>query len=106
MLDHDLGDALLRLDLSPQTDPPTTQVERIIDTDRRRVKRWTRIAIALWILAAIGAMIIFVMGGLTFPMIAKLIMEENQAKVAAGHAAASAANGKVVKQPLGTLEEP
>ena len=42
MLDKNVGDALLKLDLSPQTDPPTSQVERIIDADQRRVKRWTR----------------------------------------------------------------
>jgi hypothetical protein len=47
MLDKNVGDALLKLDLAPQSDPPTAQVERIIDTDRRRVKRWTRIAVAL-----------------------------------------------------------
>src|SRR3954470_17754246 len=83
MLDKNVGDALLKLDLSPQSDPPTKQVERIIDADQRRVKRWTRIAIALWVLAALGAFLIFVMGALTFPMIAKMIMDENEAKAAA-----------------------
>ncbi len=85
MLDENLGDALLKLDLSPRSDPPTAQIERIIDTDRRRVKRWTRIAVALWIVAALGAMFIFCMGGLTFPVIAKMVMEEN-AKASAGAA--------------------
>src|SRR3954452_19082096 len=106
MLDNDLGDALLRLDLSPKSDPPTGQVERIIDTDRRRVKRWTRIAIALWILAALGAVIIFVMGGLTFPMIAKLIMDENQAKAAGTNQTAKALHGKNADEVLGTLDNP
>lgn len=78
MLDKNVGDALLRLDLTPSHDPPTEQVERIIEADRRRVARWTRIAIALWVLAALGALFIFVMGGLAFPVIAKLLMEENQ----------------------------
>ena len=78
MLDKDVGDALLKLDLSPQTDAPVSQVERIIETDRNRVKRWTRISIALWILAALGAFLIFVMGGLTFPVIAKLLAEKGQ----------------------------
>ena len=91
MLDKNVGDALLRLDLSPQSDPPTAQVERIIDADHRRVKRWTRIAVALWIFAALGAVFIFIMGGLTFPMIAKLIMEENRAIAAAGDVAAAQA---------------
>lgn len=82
-LDKNVGEALLRLDLSPQADPPFVQIERIIDVDRRRVKRWTRISIALWIIAALGAMVIFVMGGLAFPMIARLVMQEKQSKVAA-----------------------
>jgi hypothetical protein len=104
MLDKNVGDALLRLDLSPQSDPPTAQVERIIDADHRRVKRWTRIAVALWIFAALGAVFIFVMGGLTFPMIAKLIMEENRAIAAAGDIAAAQAENS--KAPRATLENP
>jgi hypothetical protein len=107
MLDKNVGDALLKLDLSPPTDPPSTQLERIIDADQRRVKRWTRIAIALWILAALGALFIFIMGGLTFPAIAQMIMEENKASAAAGDAPAGAANhSKNAKPPRGTLEEP
>src|SRR5262245_60190922 len=104
MLDKNVGDALLKLDLSPQNDPPSAQVERIIDADQRRVRRWTRIAIALWILAALGAVLIFVMGGLTFPAIAKMIMEENKAKAAAGNVDAKAAdqdkNSDPAREPL------
>jgi hypothetical protein len=107
MLDKSVGDALLKLDLSPQTEPPTAQVERIIDADRRRVKRWTRIAVALWVFAALGALLIFVIGGLTFPLIAKMIMEENEAAAAAGDAADGAADhGKDATPKRGTLEEP
>jgi hypothetical protein len=76
MLDKDVGDALLKLDLSPQTDAPTAQIERIIEADRRHVKRWTRISIALWILAAAGAIAIFVIGGCTFPVIANLVADK------------------------------
>jgi hypothetical protein len=107
MLDKTVGDALLKLDLSPQADPPTSQVERIIDADQRRVKRWTRIAVALWIFAALGAFLIFLIGSLTFPMIAHMIMEENKAAAAAANAAAGAADhGKDAKPPRGTLEQP
>src|SRR6476620_11767310 len=91
MLDKNVGDALLKLDLSPPTDTPTSQIERIIDNDRRRVQRWTRIAIALWILAAVGAFLIFIMGALAFPAIAKMIMDENQAKVVEGSTKAGVA---------------
>jgi hypothetical protein len=108
MLDKNVGDALLRLDLSPPSETPTTQVERIIDTDRRRVKRWTRIAVALWIFAAIGALTIFVMGSLVFPMIAHMIMNENEAAAAAGAAkdGKDTADAHKAEQPRGTLEEP
>jgi hypothetical protein len=108
MLDKNVGDALLKLDLSPQSDPPSTQVERIIDADRRRVQRWTRIAITLWVFAALGAVLIFVMGGLTFPMIAQLIMDENKAKAAAsaGTGAKPTNDQKAVKTADGTLEVP
>ena len=103
MLDKNVGDALLKLDLSPPTDPPAAQIERIIDIDRRRVTRWTRIAIALWIFAALGAIVIFIMGGLAFPAIAKMIIQENQAKA---KVSAAAEKDKTTKPPHGTLEEP
>ena len=107
MLDKNVGDALLKLDLSPQTDAPSAQIERIIDTDRRRVQRWTRIAVALWVLAALGAFLIFVMGGLTFPAIAKLIMEENKAKAAGENVGAKAADqNKHLDPAREPLDEP
>jgi hypothetical protein len=109
VLDKNVGDALLKLDLTPPSETPTSQIERIIDTDRRRVQRWTRIAIALWVLAAVGAFVIFVIGGLTFPMIAKLIMDENKAKAKAAAAAVDAKpakNEKAANASDGTLEEP
>jgi hypothetical protein len=78
MLDKDVGEELLKLDLSPKADAPANQIERILDADRRYLKRWTRISITLWILAALGAMVIFVMGGMAFPMIAKLLAEKGE----------------------------
>jgi hypothetical protein len=78
MLDKDVGDQLLKLDLAPHADAPAGQVERIIDADRRRVRRWTRVSIALWILAAAGAITIFVIGGMVFPLIAKLLAEKGE----------------------------
>src|SRR3954454_167308 len=107
MLDKNVGDALLKLDLSPQTDAPSTQIERIIDSDRRRVKRWTRIAVALWVLAALGAFIIFIMGAMTFPAIAKLIMEENKAKAAGENIDVKApVQGKRLDPAREPLDEP
>lgn len=106
MLDKNVGDALLRLDLSPSSDPPTDQVERIIDADRRRVTRWTRIAIALWVLAALGAVFIFVMGGLAFPVIAKLLMEEKQAVAAGKESSAHKETAKDAAEDEGPLDNP
>src|SRR5215213_8211292 len=106
MLDKNIGDALLRLDLSPPSDLPASQVERIIDTDRRRVTRWTRVAVVLWILAALGAVFIFVIGGLAFPVIAKLLMEEKQAAVAGKDPRAKNADANDFADDEGPLENP
>jgi hypothetical protein len=81
---------------------PTAQIERIVDTDRRRVKSWTRIAVALWVFAALGAVFIFLLGAVTFPAIAQSIMEENAAKTSE----ASTENSKNTDKELGTLEKP
>src|SRR5262249_16960317 len=78
MLDRDVGEELLKLDLSPKTEAPANQIERILDADRRRVRRWTRVSIALWILAGVGAVLIFVIGGMTFPVIAKLLAQKGE----------------------------
>jgi hypothetical protein len=106
MLDKNVGDALLKLDLSPPTEAPSTQIERIIDTDRRRVQRWTRIAFTLWILAALGAFWIFIIGGLTFPAIAQMIMDENKAQVARGQGAKTTEAVKEIDPEKGPLEDP
>jgi hypothetical protein len=107
MLDKNVGDALLKLDLSPPTDAPTAQIERIIDADRRRVQRWTRIAIGLWILAALGAFIIFVIGGLAMHAIAEAMMKENKAQVAAGQPGAKATEAvKPIDPEKGPLDKP
>ena len=78
MLDKDVGDELLKLELSPKAEAPANQIERIIDADRRQVQRWTRVSIALWILAALGAITILIMGGFAFPVIAKLLAEKGE----------------------------
>jgi hypothetical protein len=78
MLDRDLGEALLKLDLSPPAEAPAAQVERVIDADRQHVRRWARISIALWILAALGGLAVFVVGGLAFPVIARMLVEKGE----------------------------
>jgi hypothetical protein len=101
VLDKNVGDALLKLDLTPRTEAPSSQVDRIIDADRRRVQRWTRTAVALWILAALGAISIFFMGCVMFPIVSKLIDEEKQAK----RVVEVVGPGKEVKVPAGDTTE-
>ncbi|HVW37694.1 MAG TPA: hypothetical protein VHB99_10330, partial [Pirellulales bacterium] len=76
--DQKMGEALLQLDLAPAARPAVGQVERMIESDRRRVRWLTRLTIALWIMAAAGAVLIFVGGGLVFPMIAKLLKQAGE----------------------------
>ena len=82
MLDKDVGDALLRIDLTSPSTAPSAQLDRIMLADQRRVQCWMRISVTLWVLAALGALGIFVMGGLTFPVIAKLLMERGEGSLA------------------------
>ena len=78
MSDKDLGDALLNLDLTPRVNPTASEVDRLIEADRRRVKWLTRMTVCLWFLAAAGALVIFVWGALVFPMIAKALKEAGE----------------------------
>jgi hypothetical protein len=79
MSDKNLGDALLKLDLTPGSQ--NAEIERIIDSDRRKIKWLTRATISLWILAASGALLVFVFGGLVFPMIAKLLKQAGEGSI-------------------------
>jgi hypothetical protein len=81
MSDKDLGDALLKLNLTPPAVPTLPEVERIIEADRRRIKWLTRITVGLWILAFIGAFLIFVGGGFVFPMIAKMLNQAGEGSI-------------------------
>jgi hypothetical protein len=81
MSDKDLGDALLKLNLTPQAVPINPEVERIIDSDRRWIKWLTRITVTLWIVAFLGALGIFIGGGLVFPMIAKMLKQAGDGSI-------------------------
>lgn len=76
--DKKLGDALMNLDLSSTVGSLDPQIERAIDSERRRMKWLTRATVGLWALAAAGALLVFVVGGLVFPMIAKLLQEAGE----------------------------
>jgi hypothetical protein len=81
MSDKDLGDALLKLNLTPQAVPKSPEVERIIESDRRRIKWLTRITVTLWIVAFLGALAIFIGGGLVFPVIAKMLEHAGEGSI-------------------------
>lgn len=83
MSDKTLGDALLKLDLSPPALPSSAQVAEIIDRDRRRMKWLSRCTVALWIVAAMGTITVFVLGGLTFPQIARALREAGEGSMEA-----------------------
>jgi uncharacterized membrane protein len=82
MSDKDLGKALLKFDLTPPDAAAAVQVDRIIEDDRRRVQWLARLAVALWILAAVGALSIAVGSGFVFPAIAKALNEKAQTEQA------------------------
>jgi hypothetical protein len=74
MSDKDLGRALLDLDSNKLAEMPATreQTWRILDGDRRRVRRWTIVTIALWAAALLMVLFMLVAYGLVFPLQAKL----------------------------------
>jgi hypothetical protein len=81
MSDRILGEALLQLNLTPPAVPTSVEVERIIEADRRRIRWHTRITVALWILAFLGMLAIFVGGGFVFPMIAKMLKQADEGSI-------------------------
>ena len=83
MPDKDLGKALLKLDLTPPDAAAHVQLDRIVEDDRRRMQWLARIAVALWILAAVGILSIAIGSGFVFPAIAKALNERGQEEAAA-----------------------
>jgi hypothetical protein len=93
MSDKDLGRALLDLDSSKLAETPASreQTWRILDSDRRRVRRWTIVTIGLWAAALSMVLFMLVAYGLVFPLQAKLAGYEH----ADGAAAATGATPSV-----------
>jgi len=74
MSEKELGQALLDLDSQKLAGVPDAreQTWRILDQDRRRVRRWTLLTIALWAAALLMVLLMLVAYGLVFPLQAKL----------------------------------
>ena len=77
MTGKELSDALLKLDatqISGATDAQTL-TWKVLDADRRRVRRWVIVTVALWVVAAVVILGAFVAFGLLFPAHAKVMKE-------------------------------
>jgi hypothetical protein len=82
MTERDLGKALLQLDAAgPAVPDPRAMTDRILDRDRRRVRRLTWLTIGVWLLAAGLVLFLLVTFGLMFPALAKLKNPANPARV-------------------------
>jgi hypothetical protein len=88
MSDKDLGRALLDLDSNKLAEMPATreQTWRILDGDRRRLRRWTIVTIVLWAAALLMVLFMLVAYGLVFPLQAKLAGYDHANGAAAGGA--------------------
>jgi hypothetical protein len=77
MTEKQLGQALLDLDLSASAGvaDPKQLTHKILSRDERRVKRWTWITIALWVLAALMVLWMFIALALLMPFQAKINQE-------------------------------
>ncbi len=73
----ELKDALLRLDAT-QFRGATDDREltwRVLDADRRSIRRWTFVTVALWLVAAFIVLAVIVLFGLFMPAHAKTMVE-------------------------------
>lgn len=77
MSERELGQALLKLDATALGNVPDSRqlTWRILEHDRRQVRRLTILTLVIWVLAAGLVGFILIAFGLLFPMQAKLINE-------------------------------
>jgi hypothetical protein len=73
MSENDLARALLRLDGGLPVLPDVREMtRRVIERDRRSVRRWTIVTVLLWLAALAMVLFVFVAMGLVLPLQAKL----------------------------------
>ena len=77
MTGKELADALLKLDATQISGASDTRALtwKILDQDRRRVRRWVIVTTVLWVVAAMVILGAFVAFGLLFPAHAKVMNE-------------------------------
>src|SRR5260370_34684264 len=85
MNERDLGRALLNLDGATLAGTPDVrqQTWKILERDRRRVRRLTFVTVVVWLLALALILTVLVAFGLIFPREAKLMKDIEQGKVPA-----------------------
>jgi hypothetical protein len=74
MSEKELGKALLNLDSRQLAGLPDVreQTWKVLEWDRRRVRRWTVLSVALWAAAILMVLLMLILYGLVFPLQAKL----------------------------------
>jgi hypothetical protein len=73
MSENDLARALLQLDGNLPVLPDVRELtRRVIERDRRSVKRWTVLTVLLWLTALAMVLFVFVAMGLVMPLQAKV----------------------------------
>lgn len=70
-----LAEALLQIEREQRAEQTGISMERIVERDDWRLKVLAGITTAFWLLALIGSLSLFVIGGLATPMIAQLLRE-------------------------------
>jgi hypothetical protein len=80
----ELGKTLLKLDAAALGGAPDARelTWRVLERDRRRVRRWTAVTVGVWILAAAMVLSALVAFGLLMPQRAKLVQDVEAGKVA------------------------
>jgi hypothetical protein len=101
MSENDLARALLRLDGGLPVLPDVREMtRRVIERDRRSVRRWTVVTVLLWLAALAMVLFVFVAMGLLMPLQAKLRMEKEAGKMPAKDREAAEFKAQVVAQML------
>jgi hypothetical protein len=83
MSEKELGKALLNLDALALAGVPDArqQTWRVLERDRRRVRRLTALTVAVWVLAMLLALGVLVAFGFLFPQYARLVHGVEQGKL-------------------------
>jgi len=101
MSEKELARALLELDGNLPVLPDVRELtRRVIERDRRSVRRWTVVTVILWVAALAMVLFVFVAMGLLMPLQAKLRMAQQEGNMPAKEREAAEFKAQVVAQML------